>query len=72
MNGSRRAFLKTVGVTAAAAALPGTAEAITPIQRRGGPRMHLSLAAYSFRKYLTNYRRRSSGAPRARTTGMGR
>jgi sugar phosphate isomerase/epimerase len=62
MNGSRRAFLKTVGVTAVAAGLPGTAEAIEPFRRRGGPRMHLSLAAYSFRKYLTNYRQRSSGA----------
>jgi hypothetical protein len=53
MNGSRRTFLKTVGATAAAAALPGTAGAIAPIQRRGGARMTLSLAAYSFRKYLT-------------------
>ena len=62
MNGSRRAFLKTAGLTAAAAGLPGTVEAIEPIRRRGGPRMTLSLAAYSFRKYLTNYRQRSSGA----------
>jgi len=71
MNGSRRTFLKTVGVTAAAAALPGTAGAIAPIQRRGGPRMSLSLAAYSFRKYLTNYRRRSSGAPPSADDGNG-
>jgi sugar phosphate isomerase/epimerase len=62
MNGSRRTFLKTIGVTAAAAGLPGSAEAIEPIRRRGGPQMHLSLAAYSFRKYLTDYKRRSSGA----------
>jgi sugar phosphate isomerase/epimerase len=72
MNGSRRAFLKTMGVTAAAAGLPGRAEAIEPIQRRGGPQMHLSLAAYSFRKYLTDYKRRSSGAASAESgTGAG-
>lgn len=69
MNGSRRAFLKTVGVTAAAAGLPGTVEAIDPIRRRGGPQMKLSLAAYSFRKYLTDYRRRSSGAAEGAGSG---
>ena len=62
MNGSRRAFLKSVGATAAVAGLPRSAAAIDPIKRRGGPLMTLSLAAYSFRKYLTDYRRRSSGA----------
>src|SRR5918999_5051774 len=62
MNESRRAFFKTVGATAAAAALPASAGAIDPIKRRGGPMMHLSLAAYSFRKYLTDYRRRGSAA----------
>ena len=71
MNGSRRAFLKTAGMTAAAAGLPGTVEAIDPIRRRGGPQMQLSLAAYSFRKYLTNYRRRSSGAPPSADDGDG-
>src|SRR5687768_5102428 len=62
MNGSRRAFLKSVGATAAIAGLPPSAGAIEPIKRTGGPLMQLSLAAYSFRKHLTDYRRRSSGA----------
>jgi sugar phosphate isomerase/epimerase len=53
--------LKSVGA-AAVAGLPGSAEAIDPIKRRGGPMMKLSLAAYSFRKYLTDYRRRGGGA----------
>jgi sugar phosphate isomerase/epimerase len=70
MNGSRRAFLKSVAATAALAGLPASAEAIEPIKRSGGPMMKLSLAAYSFRKYLTDYRRRSSGpAPGAAPAG---
>src|SRR5262245_56745903 len=51
---SRRQFL-----TASATALAGTAlgpvlpsPAIEPIQRNGKPHIRLSLAAYSFRKYL--------------------
>ena len=62
MNDTRRAFLKSMGAAAAVAGLPAPAAAIDPIKRRGGPMMKLSLAAYSFRKYLTDYRRRSSGA----------
>ena len=62
MSPSRRAFLKSAGATAAVAALPRSAAAIDPIKRRGGPLMKLSLAAYSFRKYLTDYRRRGSAA----------
>jgi sugar phosphate isomerase/epimerase len=38
-------------------AVPTPAAAIDPIKRRGGPQMHLSLAAYSFRKYFTDFRR---------------
>lgn len=57
MNESRRTFLKTVGAAAAVTALPGPAAAIDQIKRRGGPQMQLSLAAYSFRKYFTDYRR---------------
>ena len=64
MNPSRRAFLKSAGATAVAAGLPASAKAIEPIKRSGGPMMKLSLAAYSFRKYLTDYRRRSSSAAR--------
>ncbi len=67
MHGSRRTFLKSAGATVALAGLPSSGEAIDPIKRRGGPQMKLSLAAYSFRKYLTDYRRRSSGSPDAAT-----
>ena len=62
MNGSRRTFLKTVGAVAGVAGLPASPAAIDPVKRRGGPQMHLSLAAYSFRKYLTDYRRRNTRA----------
>ncbi|HEY7500844.1 MAG TPA: sugar phosphate isomerase/epimerase family protein [Vicinamibacterales bacterium] len=62
MNGSRRAFLQTMAAAAAVAGVPGSASAIDPIKRRGGPMMQLSLAAYSFRKYLTDYRRKTSSA----------
>ena len=61
MNGSRRAFLQMMAAAAAVAGVPASARAIDPIKRRGGPMMQLSLAAYSFRKYLTDYRRRSAG-----------
>jgi sugar phosphate isomerase/epimerase len=61
MNGSRRAFLQTMAAAAAVAGVPASVGAIDPIKRRGGPMMQLSLAAYSFRKYLTDYRRKSSG-----------
>ena len=71
MNGTRRAFLKGVGAAAAVAGLPVPAAAIDPIKRRGGPMMKLSLAAYSFRKYLTDYRRRSSGASSAGSAERG-
>jgi sugar phosphate isomerase/epimerase len=61
MHPSRRGFLKTVGAAAAVAALPRGVIAIDPIAREHGPHMKLSLAAYSFRKYLTDYRRRGAG-----------
>jgi sugar phosphate isomerase/epimerase len=60
MDDSRRTFLKTIGAAAAAGALPSSISAggaADQIKRRGGPQMQLSLAAYSFRKYLTDYRR---------------
>ncbi len=62
MDDSRRTFLKTLGTAAAVAGLHGSAAANDPIKRRGGPLMKLSLAAYSFRKYLTDYRRAGAGA----------
>jgi sugar phosphate isomerase/epimerase len=60
MDESRRTFLKTIGAAAALGGLPSPVSAggaVDQIKRRGGPQMQLSLAAYSFRKYLTDYRR---------------
>ncbi len=68
MDESRRVFLKTIGAAAAVAGLPASADAIDPIKRRGGPQMQLSLAAYSFRKYLADYRRGGAGAPKGAMT----
>ena len=68
MDESRRTFLKTVGAAAVVAGLPASASAIDPIKRRGGPQMKLSLAAYSFRKYLTDYRRGGAGAQKGTMT----
>ncbi len=48
------------GFAAAAAAIvgaPAAALAMDPVRRRGASRMKLSLAAYSFRHYLTDHRR---------------
>jgi sugar phosphate isomerase/epimerase len=69
MNGSRRTFLKTVGAAAAVAGLPAPVAAIDPLKRRGGPQLHLSLAAYSFRKYLTSYRPRNTPASEGAASG---
>ena len=61
---SRRTFLQTAGVSAAAMlAGAGDAHAIAPFLRKHGPRMKLSLAAYSYRQYLPDGRRRSQGTP---------
>jgi sugar phosphate isomerase/epimerase len=67
MDESRRAFLRTIGA-AAAVGLPAPIGANDPIKRRGGPQMHLSLAAYSFRKYLTDYRRGGAAARKGAMT----
>jgi sugar phosphate isomerase/epimerase len=56
MRLSRRAF---AAAAAGVAAAPALALGMDPVVRRGAPRMKLSLAAYSFRKYLTDYRRRA-------------
>ncbi|MBO93821.1 MAG: xylose isomerase [Opitutales bacterium] len=48
---SRRQFTK--GMTLAGLSSPGLVQAIAPIKRIGGPKLKLSLAAYSFRKQLT-------------------
>ena len=51
---SRRAFAATAATLAAA---PAAVLAMDPVRRRGPSRMKLSLAAYSFRHYLTDHRR---------------
>ena len=68
MRESRRTFLKTVGAAAAVTGFGSSAAAIEPIKRRGGPQMKLSLAAYSFRKYLTDYRRGGANAAKGTMT----
>ena len=57
---SRRTFLQTAGATAAAM-LAGASRtgAIAPFPRKHGPHMKLSLAAYSYRQYLSDSRRRA-------------
>lgn len=68
MSDSRRVFLKAIGATAAVSAAPLATSAMDPVNRNGRPRMKLSLAAYSYRKYLTDYRRgRASGPPGSMT-----
>lgn len=58
---SRRTFLQTAGVTAAAMLTgAGRAEAIAPFSRKHGPHMKLSLAAYSYRQFLPDGRRRAA------------
>ena len=50
---TRRRFLQSAVAAGAAAALaPATATAIDPIQRTGKSQIRLSLAAYSYRRYL--------------------
>lgn len=49
---SRRAFLATTAVAAAASGLQPAVRAIEPIKRPGQPRLRLGLAAYSFRQYF--------------------
>jgi sugar phosphate isomerase/epimerase len=64
---TRREFSKAVAAAAGIACAPASAMAIQPIGRTGGPRMKLSLAAYSFRKYLTDYRHGATPKPGAMT-----
>ena len=69
MSDSRRVFLKGLGAAAAVAAgRPDPAIAMEPVARRGGPSMKLSLAAYSYRKYMTDYRRGRVADPAASMT----
>ncbi len=48
---TRRQFTK--GLAIAGLSSPSIVQAISPIKRNGGPKLKLSLAAYSFRKQLT-------------------
>ena len=60
---SRRTFLQTAGVTAAAMlAGAGRAEAIAPFSRKHGPHMKLSLAAYSVNWLITPMRHPDASA----------
>lgn len=52
MHLDRRAFLAGSAAGAALCALPSTGAAIEPIARTGPSRLRLSLAAYSFRRWL--------------------
>src|SRR5437870_5521457 len=55
---TRRQFLRTAVAAGAGLACCGkAASGIEPIQRSGKAHMHLSLAAYSYRKYLHDYGR---------------
>ena len=48
----RRRFLTATASAAAALVVPTSANAIEPIQRNGKSHIRLSIAAYSYRKYL--------------------
>ena len=64
---SRREFSRTVAAAAGLSVVPARLPAIDPVTRRGASRMKLSLAAYSFRSYLTDFRRGDSPKPGAMT-----
>jgi sugar phosphate isomerase/epimerase len=66
---SRRAFLQILGGATAAASAPAAyAGGAQSVKRQGEPFMKLSLAAYSFRRYLTNYHRRTAEGGRGSMT----
>lgn len=71
-SADRRAFLKTsllgAGTILGCGIGNGTTTAAGPPQRHGGPKMKLSLAAYSFNRYLSN--RFRSPKPDAKMTLM--
>jgi sugar phosphate isomerase/epimerase len=64
---SRREFSTSVAAAAGLAMAPAHALAMDPVKRVGSPRMKLSLAAYSFRGYLTDHRRGAAPKPGAMT-----
>ena len=60
---SRRDFSRAVAATAAMSLAPAPTAGFDPVKRSGPSRMKLSLAAYSFRSYLTDYRRGQAPKP---------
>ena len=64
---TRREFSCAIAAAAALAPATRASAAMDPVVRRGAPRMKLSLAAYSFRSYLTDYRRGQAARPDAMT-----
>jgi sugar phosphate isomerase/epimerase len=52
MTATRRQFLQSALAAGSGLALAGPAAAIEPIRRPGKPHIRLSIAAYSYRKYL--------------------
>jgi sugar phosphate isomerase/epimerase len=52
MHASRRQFLQAALAAGAGVALASQSPAIEPIKRNGKPRIRLSVAGYSYRKYL--------------------
>ena len=64
---SRREFSKAVATAAGLSIAPARAMGVDPVTRVGASRMKLSLAAYSFRSYLTDFRRGGSPKPGAMT-----
>jgi sugar phosphate isomerase/epimerase len=64
---SRRDFSKAVAAAAGLSFLPAPTLGFDPVKRTGGSRMKLSLAAYSFRNYLTDYRRGNTPKPGSMT-----
>ena len=64
---TRREFSCAIAAAAALAPATRASAAMDPVVRRGAPRMKLSLAAYSFRRHLTDYRRGQAARPDAMT-----
>lgn len=64
---SRRDFSKTVAAAAGLSVAPVRPLGVDPVTRIGDSRMKLSLAAYSFRNYLTDFHRGDSPRPGAMT-----
>ncbi len=60
MDLSRRSFIAAMSAAGAGGVLSQQAAATDPVRRSGGPHIRLSLAAYSFRDYLSGPRKSMS------------